>query len=571
MPSPTMSAARDQAPGSSGDDPAERLSAWVRRHRAAAALIAAAGILGLFFGYLRMSRTVSINADGASNAIQAWDMIHGNPLLRGWTVTDVSFYTTELLQYVLVELVYGYHADVIHAAAAMTYTLALLLAAILAKGRATGRQAVVRVAVAVAIMLVPGPMTGYTIVLGSPAHFGTSVPLLVTWLLLDRAGTGRDGSPRDRVPRWLACAVAVLLAWGTVADPLVMYVGALPLAVVSLVRMAGERRFAPRRWRGPDAHLLLAAVASVALARAFLATVRLAGGFHVHAPIAEFAPLSKVGTHVWLLIRTLAVLFGAYFPDLPGPLGVAVGVLNLAGIVLVTGALAVVTIRTVRTTIRGRGWSHGDRVTQVLACAIGVNLCAFVASTLPTDLMSTRQIAVVLPLGAALAGRVLAHRLAAPRLVPALAGALLVLACAFVVRAADRPVVENGHDVGQWLASRNLTHGIGSYWGANIVTLNTGGRVTVAPTIGVGDRIMGYRWESRADWYDPARHDARFLVLDLDNPGYGTEANALRQFGTPVERKDFGRFAVLVYGHNLLVDLPAFCVPEVAQRMADCP
>ena len=40
---------------------------------------------------------------------------------RGWWVTDVSFYTTELPQYALIELARGLTADVIHVAGAMTY------------------------------------------------------------------------------------------------------------------------------------------------------------------------------------------------------------------------------------------------------------------------------------------------------------------------------------------------------------------------------------------------------------------------------------------------------------------
>ena len=51
-----------------------------------------------------MAMTMPINADGASNALQAWEMLHGNVLLKGWTVTDVPFYSTELPQYALIEL-----------------------------------------------------------------------------------------------------------------------------------------------------------------------------------------------------------------------------------------------------------------------------------------------------------------------------------------------------------------------------------------------------------------------------------------------------------------------------------
>src|ERR1700741_2168442 len=59
------------------------------------------GGLILFAAYERQARTAGVTSDGASQALQAWDMLHGNPLLRGWTLTDVSFYTTELPEFVL--------------------------------------------------------------------------------------------------------------------------------------------------------------------------------------------------------------------------------------------------------------------------------------------------------------------------------------------------------------------------------------------------------------------------------------------------------------------------------------
>ena len=66
-----------------------------------------AGAVALFFAVLRLAGTQPVKADAASNALQAWQMLHGNPLLHGWWLTDVSFYTTELPQFMLVELVAG--------------------------------------------------------------------------------------------------------------------------------------------------------------------------------------------------------------------------------------------------------------------------------------------------------------------------------------------------------------------------------------------------------------------------------------------------------------------------------
>ena len=109
----------------------------------------------LFLGYLRESRQVAAGSDGGSIALQAWDMLHGNAALTHWTVLDVSFYLTELPQYALIEAARGLIPDVVHIAGAMTYTLTVLLAAYLAKGRATGRDGLIRAAVVAVIMLAP--------------------------------------------------------------------------------------------------------------------------------------------------------------------------------------------------------------------------------------------------------------------------------------------------------------------------------------------------------------------------------------------------------------------------------
>src|ERR1700755_431662 len=99
-----------------------------------------------------MPRSRPMTADGAGNAVQAWEMLHGNLLLQNWTVSDVPFYTTELIQYALIELVYGDRADMVHIAGAMTYTLLVLLAVALAKGRATGVEGLARMAIAALVI-----------------------------------------------------------------------------------------------------------------------------------------------------------------------------------------------------------------------------------------------------------------------------------------------------------------------------------------------------------------------------------------------------------------------------------
>src|SRR6185437_14027336 len=95
---------------------------WLRSRWLQPCAFTGLGVL-LFFAYLFEASRLPIFADGASQALQAWDMLHGNVLLHGWVLSDVSFYTTEIPQYMLIELVRGLNPDVVHIAAAMTYAL----------------------------------------------------------------------------------------------------------------------------------------------------------------------------------------------------------------------------------------------------------------------------------------------------------------------------------------------------------------------------------------------------------------------------------------------------------------
>src|SRR5258708_9848410 len=70
--------------------PADRQPRWRSRVLTAAALLVAA--FGLFFCYVTASRTAPVTSDGASNALQAWRILHGNWLLPGWWPSDRSLH-----------------------------------------------------------------------------------------------------------------------------------------------------------------------------------------------------------------------------------------------------------------------------------------------------------------------------------------------------------------------------------------------------------------------------------------------------------------------------------------------
>src|SRR6185437_8342853 len=180
----------------------------------------------LFTAYLRLSRTYPENSDEANILLMASDLAHGNLLLSGWNVSDVPFITTELPEIALLVRLFGLRLDTAHIAAALTYTVVVALALLLARGQARGPRAVTRMAVALAILLAPQPGVGVFVMIFSVGHIGTAAPVMLAWLVLDRWPPAASGRRRG----WRRPAVVGgLLAWALLADPLVLVIAVVPV------------------------------------------------------------------------------------------------------------------------------------------------------------------------------------------------------------------------------------------------------------------------------------------------------------------------------------------------------
>jgi hypothetical protein len=541
----------------------------------------------LFTLYLRQSRSVVVGSDGGSIALQGWDILHGNLLLHGWAMSDVSFYPTELPQYAMFEWLRGLSPDVVHLGGAMTYTTVLLLAGLAAKGgapreRASGRDAAVRVLIAVGIMLSPAAGSGTSTLLLTPDHLGSAVPVLLAWLVVDRC------PPRAYVP----AAVGALLTWGVLADPLVEITGVAPLVLVCAIRsaqrthpripvprqarqreyqLAGrppQPQLAPApapvaeepgstapRWFEPS--LALAAIAAVAAAALISALIRAAGGFALRSVGTRAAGLATLPNHLFLVGQGIAMLFGASFGR-GQQVNLLFSSLHLAGLALFASAFCV--------TLR-RLFRHEDLMASALAVAIALNVLLYAHGNYVKDLLSSREITEVLPFGAVLAGRVMAGPVLAARimgrrvrtaLVPVLGAVLAGYAAVLAVYAAQPPVPAENQDLAGWLAGHHLAGGLSaSYWLANSVTVDSSGRAQVRQVSIRSGRLTRPNggWGYARPWYQPSSHHADFVVTSAA-PGtaaWHTLLNSARNtFGSPARTYSYRQYTVLVWGGNLL-------------------
>jgi hypothetical protein len=551
---PAESPAAHSTPGPA--DPAARRDRHVLRRWPRSRWLAVAawglGLVAAFAANLRLSQTNATNSDGASQALQGWDMLHGNLLLHGWITGDVTYYTTEVPEYMLVELVHGLNADAVHIAAALTYTLVMLLVALLAMGKSTGREAVARAAIAAGILIAPELDAGTYALLNSPDHLGTAVPVLLAWLIIDRAR-----------PRWyVPVVVGLILAWAQIADVLVLYVAVLPLAIVCAFRVL-RARVGARQPLASQRYEIALAVAAVAAGIAGLAgphVLQAIGGEIQVQPATQLSPLNVI---FWHNLRVtgicLLVLAGADFIGVRQAIRSGFEMLHLAGAALGACAIAVAAWRFPR---------DRDVVAQLLLAGIVINLAAFAVGTHAVEITYTREITPVLPFTAALAGRLLARRLLAMRLAPV----LIVVLCGYLaglVFAIRQPVVpaQNAR-LTSWLEAHHLRYGLSGYWAANVVTLASGDRVTVRSLDRAGATLRATRQLVNTEWYDPRRESANFVVV-YDGyagtrpftgftgvVGFPDTREVRATFGPPARTYRYGQYTIFVWDKNLLTVLP---------------
>jgi hypothetical protein len=532
----------------SGQAPSRRLPRLPGRRAVLAALLTVLAVAVVYCCALREASTVITESDAASMALQGWAMAHGNPLLHGWRLADVSFAAIEVPEYALAGLAIGLRPDLVPVVAAATFTILVVLAAAVARGRSRGLAGLAAAGLTVAVMAGPSlPVAGLLIAL--PDHTGTAIVPLVLALVI-------DWWAKDKVRRgWrAAAAVCVVLAWGLVEDALVLLIGVIPVVVVCLARA----------WRDRAARSELAlaggAAASLVLFALVKAAIRLLGGWQLDGSPNQFIAGQALAGNAGGTLQNFLNLYSAspFWYELDAGIALTAIHLVLAALVLIAGWIA----------LRRLFWS-GDLVAVLLAAGIVANLAAYFFLYIAPG--NDQDIAPAFGMGAALAGRVLGGPLARAwrdgRLLgawrdedggPRGAGPLValwagvVLAVSVPPLAAATPAAPDNAALASWLMAHGLRSGISQYWQANSVMLDTGGAVTLRQGWDYGSQggIRPYPWEQDASLLDPATNYANFVVSAKHS---GLTVPAIEQrFGSPARVYLVGKFTVLVYDRNLL-------------------
>jgi hypothetical protein len=198
---------------------------------------------------------------------------------------------------------------------------------------------------------------------------------------------------------------------------------------------------------------------------------------------------------------------------------------------------------------------------------------------------AAHEVAVIVPFGAALAARALvsvlsrgddppgdppgAEGLPAPpnppgrlrwlRPAAVVAGAAVLAGYAagfgYELTKPTQPAANVG--LSSWLYRHHLTYGLSGYWTSSSITVNSGQQVKVRALMQY--TLKADLWMAKADWYNPKRHRANFVIMDSQPGNFSHWEPYLlvkRYFGTPARTYRLGWYTIMVWNRNLLKALP---------------
>ncbi len=505
-------------------------------------IICLALAVGLFYVLFAASIHAFLpDSDGATPILEANAMMNGHPLLSGWAISLDSFWLVDTLWYMLGIVLFGIHPFLMHAIPALIATLVILVGVLIAAEGRRGAAALAAGGVVVAILGLPSNAWAIFFLRG-PWHVGTLLWALIAFYAVRRARFG-----------WGFVVAVVFLTAGMLGDLQMAALGVGPLFIAGLFAMARKRD-----WRAGIVPVV-AALGSAALWELVRHIAKAIGTFSIapanpHAGIHQMLLNVRHGLHEGTLLLGVG---GSYYGLGAVPKGLSY--VHVAAVALVALAIVAALVSLLWGALAGRESVVGDgseaawRLDDMLLLGALGGFAAFCFLATAPDPTFARYLTAPVVFTTILAGRMVGRVVAGGHLgvVGRLAAAvgLGVAGCFAAGVALDlnqpAPVPPTGV-LASFLEAHGFTHGVGGYWTASIVTVESSDKVIVRPVVTHDSLVYRYDRNSASYWYN---RSFQFLVYDTALPFGGVDSRtAAATFGPPARTYTVdGIYKVLVW------------------------
>ena len=515
--------------------------------------------------YLASVHAYPASSDGASVILEGKALL-GNFTLTHWALSLDSFWLVDAPVYSVAVLVGGVHPQLLHLVPAVIAVGVIGVGAWIAQRGRSRRSGLVAAGTVVLLLGLPTHAFAQFFLIG-PFHVVTTLWCLIACVALRRARFG-----------WGWLVAVVFLAAGMLGDLQTAVLGVAPIALAGVVAALRARR-----WRA-GAPAVTAALSSLVVAELVRRIALLVGTYTIGAANPR-APFGQMFHNTYHVVTWGAALDGVGsrpfgLPGVPPVLGVA----HAVGLGLSVVAIVVALVTIVRSVLRsiarrGERSSSADDADpdrreaawfeDVLVFGFFGGCATFVwfsfSSVSPFGRYLTSAVVFGSILGARLASQLAERaRVGWPRIVLAGVAGLVVIgyATTFVNPLTTRSPTQPAVRLAAYLEQHHLTKGIGDYWSASIVTVESSDSVVVRPVVTNSSsyHVVRYTRLSSSAWYGGG---FEFLVYNATAPWGGVDAqSALASFGPPQHVAAVGPYHVLTWAHDLSVRRDGTYAPQ---------
>ena len=496
-------------------------------------------LLHCIYIYLTFLR-VPLNSDHANQVLQAADILSGNILLKGWNLTGVSFYLSELPFYVLGTAFAGIdtYAYLI-AAAAMVICLSVLSYQLAFKNH---------LADPLPKALLYLTLTGFPTLtwLGYlRGHCAIFIYFCLLLIILDRIFT------EGQVPAFLWVLFGLLTACGCMSDMQLLIIAVVPVLLfcgINLLR--NEPKFDTKH----SAWMAGISVICTGLGMMMDALLMKLGGINKNSFLdtRKFVNMDALGEKILLLGEGILNVFRADRPSGTWSFRGMIGICIAAGIILIT----LVCLFSVLQRFLKKG--EGDPVSLICALSITVMFLICFFTDIYTAEDSARYISWLPFAAAVLICRSLESKLSGFRFLPCVISFLTAGFLFFMPPVFTR--VETQQDrLAAFLRENDLTNGYADFWNASHTTVAANDQVKVrairgqVPELGKPDHMEMQNWFCKTEWYQTSPHN--FIVFDGRGYLHVSEDVVTTLLGEPEQILETGEYRVYVYNRDLTKEI----------------
>lgn len=498
--------------------------------------------LAVYLGYcIKIFQLMQMDSDYSNLILEASDILHGNFFMNGWTQTGISFFTTDMLYYLIAVAFIGICQESYWIASGIMLFCVVFCGYLLMNcGQKSWKKRILEFVIFAGICAVPS-LLGVNLL---RAHTGVYVwgflGILLVYQLVNK----------ETVTKKQYVFLALVTMLGCIGDALSVIMLVIPAVLYCGWELLSNACEKPRRY----AEILGTTVAGMALSFVWDKLYYAIGTANKNSFLEQkaFENFEDLERKFWVYVHSVMGLNGADF-SFQSLLSVNT-IFYFLKTILVIMVFGIMIYNIVNFVKR----NHKDVISELLSLGFVFISIVFVMTTVSSNIYSARYIGVCPVIFAILIIRYMRQKnifeckITNKRVI--LWPLFVVLSVAFILNNGiilinqERPETEQQR-VAEYLKTQDVKCGYGNFWDASYVTVMTKNETQIRP-ISINDNADIFKWASKDTWYDT---EAQFIIVRNEEwveMGVNYD-NVIKVFGQPKEVKEFENYKIMIYNYDL--------------------